>query len=177
MAVADSAETRRLSRALSRRPTAWKSRRATTSRGSSSKILPPVSGSTKPAAGRGTAIFDYDNDGYLDIAIATAHGGISLYHNNGDGTFTDVSVGSGLDGCVKAFAITVGDYNNDGLYRPVRHPLRLLCRARGNCSATTATAHFTDVTAEAGLSVWGPAFAASWVDYDSDGFLDLYHSQ
>jgi tetratricopeptide (TPR) repeat protein len=130
-------------------------------------------GLDKTAANRGTAIFDYDNDGYLDIAIATAHGGISLYHNNGDGTFTDVSVGSGLDGCVEAFAITVGDYNNDGW--PDIFVTRFgFYAGHGHLFRNNGDGTFTDVTAEAGLSVWGPGFAASWVDYDNDGFLDLY---
>ncbi len=49
-------------------------------------------GLDKTAGGRGIAVFDYDNDGLLDVVIAAAHAGISLYHNNGDGTFTDVRV-------------------------------------------------------------------------------------
>ena len=48
-------------------------------------------GIDKVSGGRGSAVFDYNNDGLLDIAIAAGHGGLSLYRNNGDGTFTDVS--------------------------------------------------------------------------------------
>jgi tetratricopeptide (TPR) repeat protein len=130
-------------------------------------------GLDKTAANRGTAIFDYDNDGYLDIAIATAHGGISLFHNNGDGTFTDVSVGSGLDGCVEAFGITVGDYNNDG-YADIFVTRFGFYAGHGHLYRNNGNGTFTDVTQQAGLSVWGPGFAASWVDYDNDGLLDLY---
>src|SRR6201996_7730097 len=71
-------------------------------------------GLDKTSAGRGIAVFDYDNDGYLDILIAAAHGGCNLYHNNGDGTFTDVSIASGLDRSVNTFAMLAADYNNDG---------------------------------------------------------------
>ena len=52
-------------------------------------------GLDKTSGGRGTAVFDYNNDGLLDIMIASAYGGCCLYRNNGDGTFTDVSTRSG----------------------------------------------------------------------------------
>ena len=130
-------------------------------------------GLDKTSAGRGTAIFDYNNDGYLDIVISGAHSGCSLFRNNGDGTFTDVSVGSGIDKCVNSFAVCAGDYNNDGFTDLFITRLGFYCGEavlfRNNGDGT-----FTNVTAEAGLSLWGPAFSASWVDYDNDGFLDLY---
>jgi hypothetical protein len=130
-------------------------------------------GLDKTSGGRGVAIFDYDNDGYLDVAVASAFGGTTLYHNNGDGTFTDVSVGSGLDKCVNTHGIAVGDYDNDG------YPDVFITRLgfyTGECQLfhNNGDGTFTDVTAEAGLQVWGPGFAASWVDYDGDGFLDLF---
>jgi tetratricopeptide (TPR) repeat protein len=130
-------------------------------------------GLDKTSAGRGLAVFDYNNDGLLDVVISAAHGGVNLFRNNGDGTFTDVSVGSGLDACLNAFAITVGDYNNDG------YPDLFITRLgfyvgeavlfRNNGDGT-----FTDVTQQAGLKIWGPAFTAAWVDYDCDGRLDLF---
>jgi tetratricopeptide (TPR) repeat protein len=130
-------------------------------------------GLDKTCAGRGLAVFDYNNDGYLDVVISAAHGGVSLFRNNGDGTFTDVSVESGLDQCLNSFAITVGDYNNDG------YPDLFITRLgfyvgepqlfRNNGDGT-----FTDVTEEAGLKIWGPGFTACWVDYDCDGRLDLF---
>jgi len=130
-------------------------------------------GLDKTSGGRGIAVFDYDNDGRLDVAIASAHGGCTLYRNNGDGMFTDVSVGSGLEECVNPFVITVGDYNNDGnadlfvtRYGFYDGETQLF---RNNGDGT-----FTDVTAAAGLKLWGPSFSASWVDYDRDGHLDLF---
>jgi tetratricopeptide (TPR) repeat protein len=130
-------------------------------------------GLDKTSGGRGVAIFDYDNDGYLDVVVASAFGNTTLYHNNGDGTFSDVSIGSGLETCVNTFGVTAGDYDNDG------YPDLLVTRLGfygGDCQLfhNNGDGTFTDVTAEAGLQVWGPAFAASWVDYDGDGFLDLF---
>ncbi len=130
-------------------------------------------GLNKTSAGRGTAIFDMNGDGYLDVIISSAHGGVNVYRNNADGTFTDVTVGSGLDDCVNSFALAVGDYNNDGLDDLYVTRLgfydgeSLLYRNNGDGT-------FTDVTAEAGVGCWGPTFTANWVDYDCDGHLDLF---
>ena len=131
-------------------------------------------GLDKTSAGRGIAVFDYDNDGYLDILIAAAHGGCNLYHNNGDGTFTDVSIDSGLDISVNTFGTIVGDYNNDG-FTDVYCTRQGFYVGEGQLFRNNGDGTFTDVTEEAGLkNVWGPAFTASWVDYDNDGFLDLF---
>jgi tetratricopeptide (TPR) repeat protein len=130
-------------------------------------------GLDKTSGGRGTAVLDIDGDGHLDVVISSGNAGISVYRNNGDGTFTDVTVGSGLEDCVNTFAIIVGDYNNDGwddLY-----VTRLGFYAgesvlyRNNGDGT-----FTDVTTAAGIRTWGPVFTAEWVDYDCDGKLDLF---
>jgi tetratricopeptide (TPR) repeat protein len=130
-------------------------------------------GVDKTSAGRGLAVFDYNNDGLLDIVITAAHAGCNLYRNNGDGTFTDVSVGSGLDTCVNGFIIAVGDYNNDGY--PDLFVNRLgFYPGEGQLFRNNGDGTFTDVTQEAGLKVWGPAFATTWVDYDCDGNLDLF---
>jgi hypothetical protein len=130
-------------------------------------------GLDKTSAGRGTAIFDYDNDGYLDVMVAAAHGGCTLFHNNGDGTFTDVSVGSGLDECVNGFAIAAGDYNNDGFTDVFVTRLGFYW-GEGQLFRNNGDGTFTDVTEAAGLKCWGPMFTACWVDYDGDGFLDLF---
>jgi len=133
----------------------------------------PEIGLDKTAAGRGTAVFDMDGDGYLDIVISSGHGGCNLYRNNGDGTFTDATVGSGLDECVNTFVIAVGDYNNDGLDDLYITRLGFYVGEsvlyRNNGDGT-----FTDVTKEAGVGCWGPSFTCHWVDYDCDGFLDLF---
>ncbi len=130
-------------------------------------------GIDKTSAGRGTAVFDMDGDGYLDVVVASAHGGVNIYHNNGDGTFSDVTVGSGLEECVNSFCVAVGDYNNDGLDDLFVTRLgfyvgdSVLYRNNGDGT-------FTDVTGEAGIGSWGPGFSAQWVDYDCDGNLDLF---
>ncbi len=130
-------------------------------------------GFDKTSAGRGIAIFDYDNDGYLDIVMASAHGGCNLFHNNGDGTFTDVSVASGLDTAVNTFGITVGDYNNDG-YPDVFITRLGFYAGEAQLFRNNGDGTFTDVTEQAGLNVWGPTFLSTWVDYDGDGYLDLF---
>lgn len=130
-------------------------------------------GLDKTSGGRGIAVFDYDQDGRLDVAIACAHGGLSLYRNNGDGAFSDVSVESGLYQGTNGFGIAAGDYLNSG------YPALAVCRAgffggmvelwRNNGDGT-----FTDVSEESGVSCWGPSFTCSWCDYDGDGRLDLF---
>ena len=130
-------------------------------------------GLDKICAGRGTAVFDYNNDGLLDIVVAAAHAGCTLYRNNGDGTFSDVSVNSGLDECINAFVVIAGDYDNDGFSD-------LFVTRQGFYYGDCALYHnkgdgtFTNVTEQAGLASWGPAYTAAWVDYDCDGLLDLF---
>ncbi len=130
-------------------------------------------GLDKTSGGRGTAVFDLDGDGYLDVVVASSHGGCSVYRNNRDGTFSDISVGSGLDECVNTFAISVGDYNNDGLEDLYITRLGFYAGDsvlyRNNGDGT-----FTDVTKEAGVGCWAPTYNAIWVDYDLDGNLDLF---
>ncbi len=140
-------------------------------------------GLDKISGGRGSAVFDATGDGRLDVVFAGAHAGCGLYRNDGVGkgglvSFSDVSTGSGLDRCVYAFALAAGDYDNDGRTDLYISSLgfyngqgRLM---RNNGAGKGGTVTFTDVTAEAGLETWGPGFTATWVDYDGDGFLDLY---
>ena len=129
-------------------------------------------GLDKTSAGRGTAIIDYNNDGYLDVVIAAAQAGVNLYRNNGDGTFTDVSVSSGLDQCTNGFAITAADYDNDGFVDLFVTRLGFYA-GDVNLYHNNGDGTFTDVTEQAGLKFWGPVFGTSWVDYDCDGHLDL----
>jgi ASPIC and UnbV/FG-GAP-like repeat len=129
-------------------------------------------GMDKTSGGRGTAVFDYNNDGLLDVLIM-GQSGSSLYRNNGDGTFSDVSVQSGLDKCVTTFAVTAGDYDNDGFVdlfvtRVGFYP------GSGGLYHNNGDGTFTDVTEKAGVQAWGPSWTASWVDYDLDGYLDLF---
>ena len=130
-------------------------------------------GLDKTSGGRGTAVFDFNNDGYLDVFVAASMGGCGLYRNNGDGTFTDVSVQSGLDGCVNAFVAAAGDYNNDG-YTDLFITRLGFYNGEGELWRNNGDGTFTDVTKESGLNCWGPGFTATWVDYDCDGNLDLF---
>ena len=128
----------------------------------------------------GAAALDYDNDGWMDVllvdgsTLADYRSGKChaprLYHNNHDGTFTDMSAKSGLNFCGWGYGIAVGDYDNDGwedVYITGFHGSALY---RNNHDGT-----FTDVTAKAGVANadrWGTS--AAFGDYDNDGNLDLY---
>jgi hypothetical protein len=128
--------------------------------------------------GPGVAFIDYDNDGWQDIFIVNGtawpgHPGPvttpHLYHNNHDGTFTDVTKKAGLAVPLYGMGVAVGDYDNDGwddLYVTTYGQNHLF---RNNHNGT-----FTDVTRRAGLTT-PPEFSASaaWVDYNRDGHLDL----
>ncbi len=131
---------------------------------------------------------DYDNDGWLDLFIgneSSRHGVhlCELYHNNGDGTFTECAaeVGVAHVGYVKGAAF--GDYNNDGLldlYLSVHTRPNVLFRndgprpVDGEAGAGAATPWwFTNVTAEAGVDQPLGSFPTWWWDYDNDGWLDI----
>ncbi len=129
--------------------------------------------------GTGVAIFDYDNDGWPDIFIVngttleSAKAGTGptnhLYHNNHDGTFTDVTAKSGLAASGWGQGVCVGDYDNDGwedLYITYYGKNHLYHNDHGV---------FTDVTDKAGVGGSGKAWGSgcAFVDYDRDGKLDL----
>jgi hypothetical protein len=129
--------------------------------------------------GPGCAFIDYDNDGYPDILILngedfpghTVHGrtALKLYHNNGNGTFTDVTVKSGLATTMYGMGAAVGDYDNDGY-----DDLFLTALGQSHLFHNNHNGTFTDVTKQAGM--WGPnefSTSAAWVDYDKDGRIDL----
>jgi len=123
--------------------------------------------------GGGGAFFDYNNDGWQDIYLAGGGGGDALYHNNGDGTFTNISEGAGL-GSIADFqtvgAIT-GDIDNDG-FRDVfvttwdTQPNLLL---HNNGDGT-----FEEISQQIGLVDTSFSVGASFGDYNVDGYLDLY---
>ena len=136
--------------------------------------------------GPGVALFDYDNDGWLDIFLVngapigdpTPKGTIPqktgpqswnrLYHQKRDGTFEDVTEKAGLEGKGYGMGVAVGDYDNDGyedLYVTAYGGNRLY---HNNKDGT-----FTDVTEKAGVGGDGWSTSAAWLDLDDDGLLDL----
>ena len=131
--------------------------------------------------GSGGGFFDYDNDGYLDIYLINTHsqGEQSdatpptniLYHNNGDGTFTDVTRIAGVGDTGYGVGATTGDYDNDGdldLYL-TNFGSNVLYQNNGDGT-------FTDVAeaAQVADTRWGTSCA--FADFDNDGFLELYVS-
>ena len=128
--------------------------------------------------GPGCAFIDYDNDGWPDILLVNGenwpgHPGASttlkLYHNNHDGTFTDVTRKAGLAISMFGLGVAVGDYDNDGY-----DDLFITAVGQSHLFHNNGNGTFTDVTKAAGL--WGPnefSTSAAWVDYDRDGKLDL----
>ncbi len=128
--------------------------------------------------GPGVAFIDYDNDGWPDIFLVNGmdwpghvqkHTTPRLYHNNHDGTFTDVTRKARLDVEIYGLGVAVGDYDNDGF-----DDLFVTALGQSRLFHNNGNGTFTDVTLKAGLS--GPrelSTSAAWVDFDKDGRLDL----
>jgi hypothetical protein len=123
--------------------------------------------------GSGGALFDFDNDGRLDIYLVhcvppESNSANRLFHQEPDGHFRDVSQGSGLDVTGFGMGVAVGDVNNDG-----RPDVLLTEYGRTRLFLNRGGGKFSDVTATAGIENTRWATSASFFDYDRDGWLDL----
>ena len=128
--------------------------------------------------GPGVAFIDYDNDGWQDIILANGedwpgaakrNSTLKLYHNNHDGTFTDVSQRAGLAVSMYAMGVAVGDYDNDGF-----DDLFITAVGQSRLFHNNGNGTFTEVTRNAGMfGINEFSTSAAWLDYDRDGKLDL----
>ncbi len=129
--------------------------------------------------GAGCAFLDYDGDGWQDILLINGmdwpghkrqRSTLKLYHNNRDGTFSDVTHAAGLDLEMYSMGVAVGDYDNDG------YPdILVTCVGQNVLFKNTGKGSFRDVTKASGLG-GRHAFSTSalWFDFDRDGLLDLF---
>ena len=125
----------------------------------------------------GLIVDDFDNDGLLDIVTSSSNPCTPMryFHNNGDGTFADRSVESGLSKQPGGLNILQADYNNDGWLDILVLRGAWLPPMRNSLLRNNGDGTFTDVTVESGLAV--PATStqtAAWADFDNDGHLDLF---
>lgn len=135
------------------------------------KYLPETMGS-------GAAFLDVDGDGWQDLFFANstkwpgqpgAPSLPTLYRNNGNGTFDDVTRAAGLGVEMFGLGVAAADYDNDG-----RPDLYLTAYGRNRLFRNAGGGRFTDVTADAGVGDGGFSTSAAWLDFDRDGWLDLF---
>jgi hypothetical protein len=127
--------------------------------------------------GSGVAFFDADGDGRLDALLLNGkdwiargrHSTAALYKNNGNGTFIDITRGSGLDIEIHGMGVAVGDFDNDG-----RDDLYITALDGDHLFHNEGGGHFRDVTKDSGMQNTRFGASAAWLDYDRDGKLDLF---
>ena len=137
---------------------------------SGKKYLPETLGS-------GAAFFDADGDGWIDILLVNSRDWTprgrrttaALFRNNHDGTFTDISKGSGLDVELYGIGVAVADYDNDG-----RDDVYITALEGDRLFHNEGHGKFKDVTATSGIKNANFGTSAAWFDYDRDGRLDLF---
>jgi enediyne biosynthesis protein E4 len=133
--------------------------------------------------GAGGAVFDFDNDGWMDLYLVNwgPLAGVTdpksdatrepnrLYRNRGDGTFADVTKRAGLEGSGYSSAAVTGDFDNDGFT-----DVFVVNMGRSSLYRNRGDGTFEDVTAKAGVGHVGTGIGAVFFDYDHDGWLDLF---
>jgi hypothetical protein len=150
--------------------------------GWSHKMGSPLKPLILDADGSGVALLDYDNDGWLDIYLVNGstfnaldgkeeppHA--ALFHNNHDGTFTDVTAKAGVTNDRWGFGVTIGDFDNDGW-----PDIFVANYGKNRLYHNNHDGTFTDVAEKAGVTLGNWSSGATWGDYDGDGRLDLFVS-
>jgi M6 family metalloprotease-like protein len=134
--------------------------------------LDTLSGLTYQARGSSATWGDYNNDGYMDLYIVTKdqYTACALWRNNGNGTFTDIATVAGVGSMTYGQSAAWGDFNNDGFIDLA------VCNENGasRLYRNNGDGTFTDVAPVVGVSDGGINYSPLWVDYDLDGYLDLY---
>jgi tetratricopeptide (TPR) repeat protein len=146
-----------------------------------------AAGIDRVAFTKAVAAADYDHDGYVDFYVANANTENFLYHNNHDGTFTEVAQQAGVPGPGRTFAAWFFDYDNDGwpdlfmasLYPSVDETVRTYLNLPHNAGTlklykNLGNGTFRDVTKETELDRVYMPMGANFGDVDNDGFLDIY---
>ena len=130
---------------------------------------PPVSTQVdSPAACWG----DYDNDGNLDLFVAT-HSVNLLYHNNGDGAFSRITTGPLVTGSAYHEGAAWGDYDNDGFLDLFVTVFVNAANAHNSLYRNNGDGTFTQITNGSPVTDIGSSLGCTWVDYDNDGHDDL----
>ena len=128
--------------------------------------------------GAGCAFLDYDSDGWQDVLLVNSmnwpeqKGGKTfpaLYHNNQDGTFTNVTAQAGLAQEMYGLGVAVGDYDGDN-----QPDIYITCVGANRLFRNLGGGRFADVSAKAGVNDTAMSTSAAWFDYDNDGRLDLF---
>ena len=138
----------------------------------SPRAISDKSGDLPSSLAPGACFLDYDNDGKIDIFLADngAQGGMTLYHNLGNGKFEDVTKKAGIDSGIRATSCTAGDYDNDGFTDLAVSFYEGILLLHNEKDGT-----FKDVAGAAGIKSVG-IDGLTFIDYDHDGDLDLYGS-
>ena len=151
------------------------------------KDIAPAAGTDKVAFTKAVVAADYDNDGYVDFYVSNYRGDNSLYHNNHNGTFTEIARQAGVPGTGHSFPVWFFDYDNDGwpdlfvtsYTMSVAETARTYLGLTHNVGTlklykNLGNGAFRDVTAQMGLDKVFMPMGANFGDVDNDGYLDIY---